>query len=272
VKSRMPWAPATGLFLALCVCMATACCAAAPLSGGRDVWNIIFVGDSITDGSYLGHRTRNAPPATCSAGLRKRLPHAAIYMANEGYSGDTTADFLPSTGTHFAHTEQDARLLQQAHPGRLVFSIMLGTNDSAQYGPNGSPVAPAKFEQNLREIMGRLLTDFPGSMIVIQQPTWYSPNTANRSEYGAAGLARLQSYFPLLPKIAASLPEDVFVGDTQAYDLFRKRSSSLLRRENGQHGVFYLHPNHAGAKLLGLAWADAILPHLEQALSTPGVR
>ena len=228
----------------------------------RDVWNLVFIGDSITEGDYLGDPERNAPPALCTAELRRRMPGAEIYGSNAGRSGDTTLDFLPGTGKDFGLAEANARALQKAHAGRLLFSIMLGTNDSAETGTNGAPVSAETFEKNLRTIVGRLRSEFPGSVVVLEQPTWYSPNTANRSEYGASGLRRLQSYFPLLPKVAARYRKDVFVGDTRAFDVFRERSKELLRPENGQHGVFYLHPNQGGAKVLAGTWADAIEPHI----------
>ena len=241
------------------VCLIATSGAVPATSGAQSVWNIVYLGDSITEGAHLG---RGTPPDACTDELRKELAHAEIYMANDGHSGHTTVDFLPSAGTDFPQAERDARSLQQAHPGRLIFSIMLGTNDSAQYGPNGSPVDPAAFRQNLQVILGRLLADFPGSLVVLQQPTWYSPNTANTSEYAAAGLHRLQSYFELLPDTAAAFPGSVFVGDTHAYGLFEKRYRQLLIPEKGRHGVFYLHPNARGAKLLGSAWAVAIRAHL----------
>jgi len=264
--SRPEQARSAGVFITLLACLISAGEAATPASSTRGVWNIVYLGDSITEGAHLG---RNTPPDVCTAELRKRLVNAEIYMANDGHSGHTTVDFLPSSDTDFTRAEQDATSLQKKHPGRLVFSIMLGTNDSAQYGPNGAPVSPATYEQNLREIIGKLVTDFPSSLVVIQQPTWYSPNTANASEYGEDGLHRLQSYFPLIPEIASRFPGKVFLGDTRAYNLIQKQYRLLLTPENGRHGVFYLHPNPAGAKLLGTAWAAAIFSRLQH---TPPIK
>jgi lysophospholipase L1-like esterase len=139
---------------------------------------------------------------------------------------------------------------------------MLGTNDSAIEGPTGSPVSPENYRRNLRAIIDRLLTDFPDCRIVIHRPTWYSPNTHNGSTYMAAGLERLQAYFPqidaLVSQYRATRPGHVFAGDREAFDFFKANAHKYLNPEAGQDGVFYLHPNDAGAPLLATFWAIGI--------------
>lgn len=77
----------------------------------------------------------------------------------------------------------------------LVFSLMLGTNDSAIKGPNGSPVQPAQYKTNVKVIADELLALYPDSRIVLHRPIWYSPNTYNGAMYLKEGLNRLERYF-----------------------------------------------------------------------------
>jgi lysophospholipase L1-like esterase len=125
---------------------------------------------------------------------------------------------------------------------QLVFSIILGTNDSAVQGPNGAPVSKGDYQTNLQTIIGQLLKDFPGCKVVIQQPTWYSPNTHNRSTYMQEGLTRLQSYFPKIKATVKSFakanPKQVFLGDKDAFDFFRKHAGQYFQHENGQTVYF----------------------------------
>ena len=100
-------------------------------------------------------------------------------------------------------------------------------------------------------------------------PTWYSPNTQNSSNYGSAGLARLQTYFPeidqLVSDCATAHPGLVFEGDTMAFNHFSNTYATELTPESGAQGTFYLHPNAAGAVVLGKYWADAIMAALHLA-------
>lgn len=246
--------------------------AAASQISKTGVVNLVYIGDSITEGGDLLNPAGQAPPAVCTSLLRKQLPGAVMFMSNQGRSGHTTVDALPSSNSDFPEIEAAAKQLQAEHPGLLVFSIMLGTNDSAESGPNGAPVSPESYGSNLREIASHLLRDFPGSIIVLQRPTWYSPNTHNSSVYEAGGLARLQSYFPVIESVARSFSdagEHVYQGDTSGFGHFAAHYKRELIPERGASGTFYLHPNVAGAKELGGLWASAILGPLKQALKTP---
>jgi lysophospholipase L1-like esterase len=156
-----------------------------PRAGGTV--NMVFIGDSITEGDYL----REAPPASTIDWLRPRVPDVTLFFSNQGKSGHTTVDASPATGTDFPEIEKAATQLQAAHEGRLVFSVMLGTNDSAEDGPLGSPVSPDEYRRNLAAIMDRLLHDYPRCIIILHRPLWYSSNTYNDSRYLAAGQERL---------------------------------------------------------------------------------
>ncbi|MBS1530286.1 MAG: lipolytic protein G-D-S-L family [Bacteroidetes bacterium] len=229
----------------------------------KDV-HLIYIGDSITQGVQLDDPANNAPPAMATTYLRNLYTAGHIDFSNQGHSGYTTLDFLPGTDA-FKQVETAATGLA-AKPGMLVFSIMLGTNDSAITGPHGSPVSPDNYYANLKTMIDALLKDYSGCKIIINHPTWYSPNTYNGAQYLQEGLDRLQSYFPEIQKLAdsyaASNKGRVLIGDTRAFSSFRETYLATLIPENGHRGTFYLHPNQGGAKLLGGLWAKAIYKDL----------
>ena len=59
--------------------------------------NIVFIGDSITQGGEAA----GIPPVFATAFLEKQLGFGKVKFSNQGVSGCTTIDFLPSTATHF---------------------------------------------------------------------------------------------------------------------------------------------------------------------------
>ena len=220
--------------------------------------NIIYIGDSITQGVQLDDPNTQAPPALASKYLREKL--LDVSFSNQGRSGFTTVDFLPS-GETFKRVELAANDLAKK-PGLLIFSIMLGTNDSAITGPNGAPVSPENYFGNLKSIIDKLINDYPECEVILNHPIWYSPNTYNGAQYLQEGLDRLQSYFPQIKKLVRYYskvnPGKVFLGDTKAFAYFKKHALTNLIPENGHQGTFYLHPNAKGTTALGKFWANAI--------------
>ena len=229
-------------------------------SATRDL-NIVFIGNSITHGAGLKEPEKQAPPAEACAYLRKKPGIGKVTFSNQGYSGFTTVDFLPATRTAFSKVEQASKVFENKK-ALLVFLLMLGTNDSAIKGPNGSPVSTATYGQNLKAIADSLLNEFPGCIIIVNRPIWYSPNTYNGAQYLQEGLSRLQSYFPVIDQLvanySATYPKRVFPGDKKAFNYFKKNYKTLLQPEQGHLGIFYLHPNEQGALALGDVWGEAI--------------
>jgi lysophospholipase L1-like esterase len=223
--------------------------------------NIVYIGDSITQGVQLNDPATEAPPAIATMWLRKQEDIGEIDFSNQGVSGFTTVDFLPSTHTVFQKADRAAAAFTDKQ-AILVFCIMLGTNDSAIKGPKGSPVSPEQYHDNLKTIIDSLLKDFPAAKVIIQLPVWYSPNTYNGSKYLQEGLTRLQSYFPQIDKLvteySASKPKQVFASGREAFDYFNKNYTTDLIAEPGKQGTFYLHPNKKGSEALGVFWAKAI--------------
>src|ERR1035437_766901 len=224
--------------------------------------DLIFIGNSITEGAQLEKPGLEAPPAISCDYLRHQQGIVSAEFSNQGRSGYTTVDFLPSGTGAFSDVLKAAHLLHKDNKRLLVFSISLGTNDSAEDGPNGSPVSPVDYHKNLKSITDKLLAEFPGCKIIYQQPIWYSPTTHNHSTYMAAGLARLQSYFPELPKLvkeySQSHPDQVFTGNLKGFEYFKINYLTDLIPESGKSGTFYLHPNKKGDIVLGTYWGESI--------------
>ena len=242
---------------------------------------VVYIGDSITYGAYLdgaGTAEGATPPYWCDRFLSGMGGVQAVYGANIGRAGFTTKDWLPGwRGSCFADAETAAKRLAADHPeGQIVFPIMLGTNDSATQGPNGSPVSDEGYSSNLEATITRLLADFPGCKVVLNDAPYYSPNTHNGADYQEAGLARLTGYQRDTEQVVSYFGKSrrgrVYLGDTQAYAFFLSHYLTELKEEstnNGAtNGAFYLHPNAAGAEDLGHLWAIGI----ERALDSPNRR
>ena len=154
--------------------------------------NIVFIGDSITQ----GEEGVTPSPDFAIAFLKQQLGIDQVKFSNQGVSGCTTVDFLPSTATHFREVVKAADNFYADKQATLIFSIMLGTNDSAIDGPLGSPVSSGSYGNNMKIIIDRLLKDYPGSKIIIHYPIWYSPNTYNTSKYLQEGTYKAPILFP----------------------------------------------------------------------------
>jgi len=230
--------------------------------------NIVFIGDSITEGSALADPSREATPLLVEQMLKANDQIVSVHVANRGFSGHTTLDFLPSADTDFPKVLEVANAFAQEKEAMLVFSIMLGTNDSAISGTNGSPVSSGDYKRNIETIMEALRKQFPDAKFVLQYPTWYSPNTHNGATYLNEGLQRLESYFPRIDSIVReykmSHPNQVFAGDRSGFAIFKKGYKTFLKPEQGKDGVFYLHPNAEGSKELAKIWEKGILKAVSQ--------
>lgn len=220
--------------------------------------NIVFIGDSITYGS---NQAELQPSVYALAYLKDKMPGTIIAQSNQGVSGRTTLDFLPDE-KDFKNTIKAADAFYTDKDAQLLFSMMLGTNDSAMQGTHGAPVSPEQYRNNLTTIVNSLLNRYPNSKIIINDAIYYSPNTQNGAMYLSEGLARLQTYFPQITEMVknygATKPGRVFIGDKQAFNYFKKNYVAALQQEQGKQGIFYLHPNQKGAARLGEYWGKAI--------------
>lgn len=208
---------------------------------------IVYIGNSITHGALLTTPTQDAPPVKTTEWLKNNGKFKEVKYNNQGVSGNTTVDFLPFTATCFNDVVKAASEFKQNKNSQLLFSIMLGTNDSAMNGTNGAPVSNKQYATNLKAIIDELLYLYPNAKFILHQPLWYSPNTYNYSMYLEPGLKRLKSYTPELENLVSIYnkrhPNQVYMGDKEAAKYFEQNFESLFTPENGNAGVFYLHPN-----------------------------
>ncbi len=226
---------------------------------GNENLNIVFIGNSITHGAGLSDPAADAPPVKCGRWLREH-GFGDVRVFNAGRNGCTTVDFLPGDPSRLFDRIVSAADSLSRLDGRMVFSMMLGTNDSASSGTKGAPVSRTDYRSNLLTIVDSLLLRYPQAIVLLHRPLWYSPNTHNRAVYLAEGLARLDGYYAELRAICADSARAgrVFLGDTRGYDRFVRTHSDEMFAENGRKGVFYLHPNEAGGTALAALWGSAI--------------
>lgn len=218
--------------------------------------NIVFIGNSITAGALHDNRDETAPPVFTSQ-YAGRMLGADVMFRNCGRSGATTVDFLPERERDFKRVEQAVADIKKQSYEPIVFSIMLGTNDSASIGPLGAPVSNEDYKKNLLTMIERLRELSPNAIFVLQRPVWYSANTYNAAMYLVAGQKRLVDYANVLIKLAEE-HDDIYLGDFKSFDYLKANYKKYYFAENGNAGVFYLHPNIDGAKKLAKHWAKAI--------------
>lgn len=224
---------------------------------------IVYIGNSITQGALLASPLSEAPPVKTSEWLEESGVFKRVSYNNQGVSGNTTVDFLPLTATCFIDVVTAASEFKPNKNSQLLFSIMLGTNDSAMTGTNEAPVSNKQYATNLKAIIDELLYLYPTAKFILHQPLWYSPNTYNYSMYLEPGLKRLKSYTPEIENIVSMYnqrhPGQVYMGDQKAASYFEDNYKALFTPEKGNAGIFYLHPNKEGAKKLAEFWGQAIL-------------
>ena len=223
----------------------------------KQICNLVFIGNSITEGALHADKTKTAPPVIAASEVGKALS-CNVNFRNCGRSGATTVDFRPDRDTDFKRVRRAISDIQALSYEPIIFSIMLGTNDSANFGPNGAPVSNEDYKRNLLDMISEIRSLCDNAIFVLQQPIWYSPNTHNASQYLVAGQKRMVGYTNVLIELAAE-NSDIYLGDCDAFDFFSNKHEKYMFAENGRAGVFYLHPNEQGAKKLASYWATAIV-------------
>ena len=242
--------------LCLILLLLTGLCALQAQNSAKRGYNIIYIGNSITAGALHADKTKSAPPVYTSDFVGKELS-ADVNFRNCGRSGATTLDFIPQQQRDFTRVEKAIGEIKTISDEPIIFSIMLGTNDSANFGPNGSPISNEDYKNNLMTMIERIRELAPGAMFILHRPIWYSPNTHNASQYLVAGQKRMEGYTDVLIEMAAS-NKDIYLGDCDAFDFFSRKYLKYMFAEDGKAGTFYLHPNEAGARKLARYWARAI--------------
>ncbi|MEG2755286.1 MAG: GDSL-type esterase/lipase family protein [Mucinivorans sp.] len=257
------------LFLGLVFLSFATCFASKPVE--KQSLAIVFIGNSITQGALMQNPVQDAPPAQTAVYLQAQEGVGSVNFANCGVSGCTTVDYLPASNTLFAKAQQSADKLNVDGTAQLIFSIMLGTNDSAVKGPNGAPVSPVQYRTNIKVIVDELMSLYPHCLVVLHRPLWYSPNTYNSAVYLAEGLQRVERYLPELESLvsayATSNPQRVYMGDKDGFDYFKVNYLTDLVAESGNAGTFYLHPTVQGATRLSQFWGQAIMKSIQSKIN-----
>lgn len=235
-----------------CMCIATLC----GFAGKRKV-NIVFIGNSITYGAEIDHATQ-APPVRVAERLK-----AGGYDAdfrNCGVSGSVTSDWLPSRNTWMFKRMVEAADALAVREGALVFSIMLGTNDSSIE----CRVSPADYYDNMRQIVDYILGRYPKAQVIVNYPIWYSTHTYNSARYLHEGQERLKSYLPIIDRLCKDYhlegSKRVQNGSRKTFGYFENRTDLFVAENSslGQGLKFYLHPNPEGAARLARFWTKSI--------------
>jgi lysophospholipase L1-like esterase len=238
-------------------------------------YNVVFIGNSITYGALHEQPQQTAPPVQCGLWLSAQPDVDAVYVANCGRSGKTTYHFLPNKAdvipagdpTYFPDVVKSTRQLVKDHPGLpLLFSIMLGTNDSVERKHN-SHTTPDNFVGNLCAIIDSLLTLWPDAHVVLNKPIWYTPDyvTKNGSVASKKSQQLIHEYHRCFAEVVARCKAGhVHVGDAEAYDYFKKNwRTDIIEEKDARGHSYWLHPNPQGAKRLAEFWGKAILPVLK---------
>jgi lysophospholipase L1-like esterase len=233
--------------------------------------NLVLIGDSITAGTV----SADPGPDLVNA-LSEMTQVRSIQYSNAGHGGTSLSEWA-QTGSAYngvwytaaaSTTPSDnssAYTLSQSYPSnQLVFSIMLGTNDSTTNGLGagvGTQTA-AQYKTNLASLVSRLSTDWPNAKIIVHYPIWFSPNiSASGVIYDEAAQARLITYFPMIDQVVGANPGKVYAGDRDGYNWFAANytMSGLYVNQSGSNGTYYLHPSStSGNTALTLFWAAAI--------------
>lgn len=214
--------------------------------------NIVFIGDSITYGYLLKTPAEEAPPARAATALQKISRFSKVCFTNCGRNAFRTDQFLPGNPESAWQQVKEAAASYTNKPGLLLFSVMLGANDSVV-------ASPAQYGSNLTALVAALLESYPSSQVVVHHPLWYSRTPSTHPEI-------LQQYLPVIDALVGTFerehPGRVHLGDVKGWDYFEKNHPSLCFRETRDNSPYYVHPNAIGAAVLGQYWAEAILQNL----------
>ncbi|MBR4898650.1 MAG: SGNH/GDSL hydrolase family protein [Prevotella sp.] len=234
--------------------------------------NIVFIGNSITYGALHEQREQTAPPAQCARWLCQQEDIDTIYFRNCGRSGRTTYHFLPCAEdvipvgdkTYFGDVVSKTRELVKAHSSLpLVFSIMLGTNDTVER-PKNKHTEPDDYARNLITIIDSLLKLWPDAHVVLNKPIWYYPDYHSKGGSIASkkSLKMIDTYYHQFPNVVAmSKTGHVHIGDADAYTYFEQHwQTDIVEEKDARGKSYWLHPNEQGAGRLAEFWGKALLP------------
>jgi lysophospholipase L1-like esterase len=189
-----------------------------------DMLRVGFIGDSITAGTGATH------PPDVYFGRRwgTGSDGEPIRCVNQGGSGTTTADWLPSGSRYLTAVSAFSAA------GVTTVCIMLGTNDCK----TATRISAEAYKDNLQEICDALV--LLGYTVILNTPPFIVSGALGAWD-SAAALTYLPAYKVARQEIADADPTHVFIGDELAYDYFATNQTQL------GDGV---HPNDTGHRYL----------------------
>ena len=201
---------------------------------------LVFIGDNVM---------LDEVPSRCFYFLTAN-GYDEIAFASWASNAGTTFDLTPD-GEEYKHIKNSADRLNEGKDRELIFSIMLGANDSAKQ----PPLSPEEYRRNMKAIVDKLLTDYPASKVVLHRPIGYP----------AAEQLRLQAYFPELKILVdfyshSTAKGRVFLGDVSAFHYFQTNAEKVFAKQ--KPNTFHIPLNERGADVLGRFWGSAILQAL----------
>lgn len=244
------------------------------IANAQESVDLVFIGNSITYGALHKDPSKTAPPVKCTEWIGSQQGIGETHFLNMGKSGRTTFNFVPArTGIQNYWQELKAKTAQLVadHPAdKLVFSIMLGTNDAAER-PSNSRTTPSMYYHNMKLIVDSLLALYPRAIIVLHRPIFFSAPfvTRNGSIQDKTSQKMLTVYYKECVRLSKDYAKvnsgHVFTGDKDAYTFFKKNYHTMVNHEHGRDNCdFWLHPNEQGSAILAEYWGKAILKALHR--------
>ena len=230
--------------------------------------NIVFIGDSITSGYLMKFPERDAPPVRAAAWLNTQFGITNVLFRNCGKPGYRTDQFLPGHPNSAWNEVKRAGESVQKIPGKLVFSVMLGANDSAGYNDTAIH-PPERFRADMRDLVEALCVSFPDSVIVIHHPMGYTKAPGTCPENLARYKGEIDS---LVAEMSKPYPGRVFLGDVKAWAFFDDNRETHWFKEKRGSVPYYIHPNERGAQAIGQLWGEAIARALGMVSLEVGVK
>ncbi len=202
---------------------------------------ILFQGDSITDAgrdkrNY--HDMGNGYPKYASAAIAEAMPEAELEFINLGIGGNRSDQL-------FDRIYPDAVALRPD-----VISILIGVNDVwHRYSSSRIATSNEQYELNYRSILTRLKNETDAKIVMLAPYLLDAP----QNQYMKDEVAEIE---PIVRRLADEFA-DVFIPLDELFQQALKEQSEPLYYSSDA-----VHPNENGARFIGKAYAEAVLPLL----------
>lgn len=195
---------------------------------------ILFQGDSVTDAGrdfsdY--HKLGPGYAGYAAEEIRRMFPDQSFEFINLGIGGQRTGDLMARWQTDCVDLQPD------------LVSILIGINDTWRRFDSDMPTSAAQFESNYRSLLEDIKTKTHAKILMLEPfllPVW--PRTA-------FWRFDLDEKIQVVRKLAREYAD--------AYLPLDGLLAAHLEQEPSYWTVDGIHPNEAGAKLIGSLYANA---------------